>query len=148
MAGTVGHDINYAGVAGVIHAIGPRGSGRGQVIDVSMLDASALMMAKWFGEHAAGSWPDERGVNRIDGGSHYYQIYRTADGHEACVTPVSSLAEATQGDHVSARQTFIDVDGIVQAGRSMSTMTGPEEAVLVRCATVVPVGFSAWSAGR
>jgi alpha-methylacyl-CoA racemase len=36
-------------------------------------------MAKWYGEVAAGDWQDSRGVNRVDGGSHYYHVYRTSD---------------------------------------------------------------------
>jgi alpha-methylacyl-CoA racemase len=64
-------------VCGVLEA---RSSGFGQVIDSAMVDASALLMAKWYGELAESDWRDERGVNRVDGGSHYYNVYRTADG--------------------------------------------------------------------
>lgn len=64
-------------VCGVLEA---RASGRGQVIDVAMVDACALLMAKFYGEFADGSWLDQRGMNRVDGGSHYYHVYRTADG--------------------------------------------------------------------
>lgn len=47
--------------------------------------------------------------------TRFYETFwvETCDGHEVCVTPDSSLAEAMQGDHARARQTFVGVDGIV-----------------------------------
>ena len=57
-----------------------RESGVGQVVDASMVDGSALLMASTFGEMASGAWQDERGVNRLDTGAHFYDAYETADG--------------------------------------------------------------------
>jgi alpha-methylacyl-CoA racemase len=54
-------------------------SGRGQVVDAAMVDGAATLMAMFYGYFATGRWLDERGVNAIDGGSHYYNAYRTAD---------------------------------------------------------------------
>jgi alpha-methylacyl-CoA racemase len=76
--GAGGMMMAFGIVCGVLEA---RQSGQGQVIDVAMVDASALLMAKWYGELAAGRWLDQRGSNRVDGGSHYYHIYRTSDNH-------------------------------------------------------------------
>ncbi len=36
-------------------------------------------------------------------------------GTDACVTPVLSLREAAQNQHLRDRQTLIDVEGVVQA---------------------------------
>jgi alpha-methylacyl-CoA racemase len=54
-------------------------SGRGQVIDASMLEGTALMMNLFFGLKAAGEWTDERENNLLDGGAHFYRCYETSD---------------------------------------------------------------------
>ena len=55
-------------------------TGEGQVIDCAMSDGAAGLMALLYGHLARGSWQDARGVNIIDGGSHFYNVYRCADG--------------------------------------------------------------------
>jgi alpha-methylacyl-CoA racemase len=57
-----------------------RNSGKGQVIDAAMIDGSAALMAMIFGLRASGFWTDERGVNLLDSGAHFYDTYETADG--------------------------------------------------------------------
>ncbi|MFM6853900.1 MAG: CaiB/BaiF CoA transferase family protein, partial [Sphingopyxis sp.] len=54
--------------------------GPGQVIDCAMTDGSAVLSAMTWGWHAMGVWQDEPGVNRLDGGAHYYDTYTCADG--------------------------------------------------------------------
>lgn len=54
-------------------------TGRGQVVDAAMTEGSALLMAMTWGFRSAGLWQDERGTNRLDGGAHYYDTYRTSD---------------------------------------------------------------------
>ncbi|MFZ5490908.1 MAG: CaiB/BaiF CoA transferase family protein [Pseudomonadota bacterium] len=56
-----------------------RSSGQGQVIDCSMVEGSAVLMSMFFAMHQAGIWKDERGSNMLDGASHYYNTYETAD---------------------------------------------------------------------
>jgi alpha-methylacyl-CoA racemase len=112
LAMMAGHDINYIGLAGVLHSIGPAAapvvplnlvgdygggglllafgllasvfeadrSGRGQVVDAAMVDGSALLMARWFGELAFGRWGDGREQNLVDGSAPFYRVYETADG--------------------------------------------------------------------
>ncbi len=66
---------------GVVSALLHAGkTGEGQVIDCAMSDGAASLMAQMYGLHAAGMWRDQRGVNVIDGGSHFYNAYRCADG--------------------------------------------------------------------
>ena len=55
-------------------------SGKGQVIDVAMIDGAASLMTAIFGLRAAGRWTDERGDNILDTGAHYYNVYETSDG--------------------------------------------------------------------
>ncbi|WP_036491535.1 CaiB/BaiF CoA transferase family protein [Nocardioides sp. CF8] len=70
-----------AGVlAGVIES---RISGKGQVVDAAMVDGSAILMAMMYGFLADGSWQDQRGVNRLDGGRPWYAVYACADGYIA-----------------------------------------------------------------
>jgi alpha-methylacyl-CoA racemase len=55
-------------------------TGRGQVIDAAMTDGSAALMAMIWGFRAMGIWRDERGVNLLDTGAHFYDTYACADG--------------------------------------------------------------------
>ena len=64
-------------LAGVIHA---RQTGRGQVIDCAMSDGAASLMAMFYGFKAAGLWGEGRAANLLDGGAHFYDTYRCADG--------------------------------------------------------------------
>jgi alpha-methylacyl-CoA racemase len=54
-------------------------SGLGQVIDASMAEGSASLMTFFYGLRAAGSYSDQRGANRYDGGAPYYNVYETSD---------------------------------------------------------------------
>lgn len=64
-------------LAAVLHA---RATGEGQVVDCAMVDGSASLMAHMYGWLADGRWTDRRADNVIDGGSHFYNAYRCADG--------------------------------------------------------------------
>ncbi|WP_449433158.1 CaiB/BaiF CoA transferase family protein [Pseudomonas putida] len=57
-----------------------RTSGKGQVVDAAMTDGTALLSAMMYGFKAAGAWSNERGDNLLDGGAHFYDTYRCADG--------------------------------------------------------------------
>jgi alpha-methylacyl-CoA racemase len=66
------------GVLAALHEA--RRSGRGQVVDAAMTDGAALLSAMMYGFKAAGQWSNERGVNLLDGGAHFYDTYACADG--------------------------------------------------------------------
>ncbi|MGK0220799.1 MAG: alpha-methylacyl-CoA racemase [Limisphaerales bacterium] len=118
MAKAAGHDINYIGLAGALHAIGRAGerpvpplnlvgdfggggmllafgvvcgllesqkSGEGQVVDAAMVDGTAALMAMFFSMAASGSFSDQRGTNLLDGGAHFYDTYETQDGKAICI---------------------------------------------------------------
>ena len=57
-----------------------RQSGKGQVVDVSMVEGSASLMAMFFSMMASGVFSMERGANMLDGGAHFYGTYETKDG--------------------------------------------------------------------
>ncbi len=64
-------------LAAVLHA---RATGEGQVVDVSMVDGSASLMTLTHALRHAGVWRDERGVNILDTGAPFYEVYEAADG--------------------------------------------------------------------
>ena len=69
-------------LAGIISA---RTTGKGQVIDCSMVEGSASLMMMMYGALAAGAWVEKRGSNRTDGGAHYYHVYETKDGEHVAI---------------------------------------------------------------
>ena len=64
-------------LAGIIHA---RETGKGQVVDCAMTDGAASLMAMFYGFKAAGMWQETRRSNLLDGGAHFYDTYKCADG--------------------------------------------------------------------
>ncbi len=160
-------------LAGIISA---HKTGEGQVIDCAMTDGSAVLSAMTYSFLAQGMWRDERGVNLLDTGAHFYDTYETADGKyvsigsiepqfyaelrtragldddpdfdaqmaptgweplkqklttlfltrtrdtwcelmeysDICFAPVLSLTEAPDHPHNAARQTYVEVDGVIQ----------------------------------
>jgi alpha-methylacyl-CoA racemase len=118
LAQAAGHDINYIGLSGALHAFGRAGSkptpplnmvgdfggggmmlafgvlaallharqtGEGQVVDCAMTEGSSLLMSMIWGLRAQGKWNDERGVNLLDSGAHFYDTYETADGEYVAI---------------------------------------------------------------
>lgn len=57
-----------------------RTTGRGQVVDAAMSDGVASLLAPFYGLHALGAWTSIRQDNLLDGGAHFYDTYRCADG--------------------------------------------------------------------
>ncbi len=152
-------------------------SGQGQVVDAAIVDGTATLLAMPLMLMAQGRWRDERGVNLLDGGVPWYDVYETADGKwvavgalepqfyaallaglgltdvpsredpehwpelralfsarfkdrtrdewaaafdgtDACVEPVLSLTEAAGDSHLTARQTYVTRDGLIQPSPS------------------------------
>jgi alpha-methylacyl-CoA racemase len=55
-------------------------SGKGQVVDVGMVDGAASLMTPIYGLFASGYWQDRRGANILDGAAPFYGAFETADG--------------------------------------------------------------------
>ncbi len=150
-------------------------SGLGQVVDAAMTDGAASLMASAYGMYASGLTNGRRGENIVDSGSHFYDVYETADhkfisiasieakfyaellqrlgiggedlpaqmdrdgwpeikerltklfrtksrqewcelleGTDVCFGPVLDFDEAPEHPHNRARETFIEIDGVVQ----------------------------------
>src|SRR5438132_12775447 len=60
-------------------------SGKGQIVDCSMVECSASLMRMMYAALASGAWREERGRNRTDGGAHYYHVYETRDGEHVAI---------------------------------------------------------------
>lgn len=77
---------DYAGggamaALGVVSAVlAARSTGRGDVVDASMLDGVATLTTKIQGLRAAGLHSDEPGTNYLDGDAPFYGTYACADG--------------------------------------------------------------------
>ncbi|MDG2045784.1 MAG: CaiB/BaiF CoA-transferase family protein [Halioglobus sp.] len=69
--------LAYGMVCALLEA---KGSGQGQIVDAAMIDGAATLMASTFAANQADFWSDERGTNLLDSGSHFYEVYETADG--------------------------------------------------------------------
>ena len=68
--------LAFGVVAGVLHA---RSGGQGQVVDCAMVDGAAILSAMTYTFLGNGQWRDERGVNLLDSGTHFYDTYETSD---------------------------------------------------------------------
>jgi alpha-methylacyl-CoA racemase len=161
--------------AGILAALWEaRGSGRGQVVDAAIVDGAAHLNTMTWGLLAGGAWKDERGVNLLDSGAPFYDVYATSDGRhmavgplepqffaqfltrldlleeahdqydaarwpalreriaaafarrtqkewtaifadgDGCVAPVLTLREAARDEHLAARGTYVERDGVTQ----------------------------------
>jgi alpha-methylacyl-CoA racemase len=133
-------------------------SGKGQVIDVAMVDGAAQLMWMFHSFEAMGLWDaTERESNMLDGGAHFYDTYECADGEyisigsiepqfyallkeramkeklttvikqktqaqwseimegtDVCFAPVLNFLDAPKHPANIARNTYIEVDGLVQ----------------------------------
>jgi alpha-methylacyl-CoA racemase len=65
--------------------VSARSTGRGQVVDAAIVDGTAVLTTMIHGMLAGGSWLDRRGVNLLDTGAPFYDVYRCADGEFVAV---------------------------------------------------------------
>ncbi len=85
-------------------------SGKGQVIDVAMVDGAAQLMWMFHGFQHIGMWDvTQRESNLLDGGAHFYDTYECADGEYVAIGSIepqfyallkelAGLPEETFGD--------------------------------------------------
>jgi alpha-methylacyl-CoA racemase len=57
-----------------------RASGKGQVVDAAMVDGASLLASMFSGFLASNNWSEDRGVNILDTGAPWYDVYETKDG--------------------------------------------------------------------
>jgi alpha-methylacyl-CoA racemase len=80
LLGDFGGGALYLAVGVLAAVLEARGSGRGQVVDASIVDGVAHLGTLLFGMMAAGRWQTERGTNLLDTGAPFYDVYQTSDG--------------------------------------------------------------------
>jgi len=73
-------------------------SGKGQVVDAAMVEGASLLAAMFSGFLAAESWTEERGVNILDTGAPWYDVYETKDGK---YVSIGAIEAKFYGDLVS-----------------------------------------------
>jgi alpha-methylacyl-CoA racemase len=67
-------------VMGMLAAIiSSRSTGEGQVVDAAMVDGSASLLTMMHSLLNGGLWQEQRGVNLLDTGAHFYDVYETSD---------------------------------------------------------------------
>ena len=79
LVGDFGGGAMYLAFGMVCALLEARSSGKGQVVDAAMIDGAASLMTMMYGMHAAGLWTDDRGSNRLDSGTPWYDVYETSD---------------------------------------------------------------------
>jgi alpha-methylacyl-CoA racemase len=80
LIGDFGGGALYLALGVVAALLETQKSGKGQTIDVSMVEGAASLMTAIYGMKAAGVWNGGRGENILDTGAHYYDVYETSDG--------------------------------------------------------------------
>jgi alpha-methylacyl-CoA racemase len=71
---------------GVLAAVlSAKTSGEGQVLDAAMVDGSASLLTMTHSFINLGMWSEERGVNLLDTGAHFYEVYETSDARYVAV---------------------------------------------------------------
>ncbi|NXM60457.1 AMACR racemase, partial [Illadopsis cleaveri] len=66
---------------GIVIALFERArSGRGQVVDASMVEGVAYLSSFLWKSSKMGLWSQPRGENLLDSGAPFYEVYRTSDG--------------------------------------------------------------------
>lgn len=85
LVGDFGGGSTYL-VIGILAALlEAKTSGKGQVIDAAIVDGTAHLNAMTAAFLASGGFKEERGVNLLDGGVPFYDIYETSDGKHLSV---------------------------------------------------------------
>jgi alpha-methylacyl-CoA racemase len=114
---------------GIIEA---RTSGAGQVIDAAMVDGTAVLTTFMHGMMAMGAWTDERGVNLLDTGAHFYEVYECADGK---FLSVGAIEPQFYAELLTRTGLSDDPDFAKQNDRSMWPALKERLAVVIRAKT-------------
>ena len=85
----------YLTVGLLAAAIEARNSGRGQIIDVAMVDGVTHLMSAFQAFRQQGAWTEKRADNIVDGGAPFYGCYATKDGKYVAVGAIEPHFYAT-----------------------------------------------------
>ena len=85
LIGDYGGGTMFAALGVVAAVFNACNGGKGQVVDVAMVDGVATLLSLYHELLASGQWQDRRGVNFLDGGAPYYRCYACSDGGHVAV---------------------------------------------------------------
>jgi alpha-methylacyl-CoA racemase len=85
LIGDFGGGALYMAMGALAAYIEAQKSGKGQVVDTSMVEGAASLMTSAYGALAGGAFKEERESNRLDGGCHHYGAYETSDGEHIAI---------------------------------------------------------------
>lgn len=88
LVGDFGGGGAYLAMGALAAYIEAQKSGKGQVVDASMVEGAASLMTSAYGVLAEGSWKEDRETNRLDGGAHFYGTFETSDGEHMGIGPI------------------------------------------------------------
>ena len=119
-------------VVGVLAALQSRNAtGKGQVIDVSMVEGALSLMTAFYGNYASGRMSLERGTNVVDGGAPYYDVYQCADGQYVSVASIETRFRREMYEKLG-----IDPDSLIgQDGAARRNEVKPRLAAIFRTKT-------------
>lgn len=96
-----------------------RQSGEGQVVDASMVDGSAALMANFFTLKNINNYTAQRGQHFIDGGAHFYNVYETKDKRYVSIGSLEKQFYKILKDTLSLSE--------AEFGEQMNPMLWPEQ---------------------
>ena len=88
LVGDYGGGALYLALGVLAALLEARGSGQGQVVDAAMVDGAASLMTAAYALFDAGLSRDQRGINILDSGAHFYDVYETSDGKYVALAPI------------------------------------------------------------
>jgi alpha-methylacyl-CoA racemase len=108
-----------------------RSSGRGQVVDANVLDATTTIMGFVQGLRAQGVWALRRGTNLLDTGAPYYDTYACRDGRWVAMGTVEERFFLTALDVLG----FVPDDPLRRAHKDRSQWPALRQALTAAFAT-------------
>lgn len=80
LVGDIGGGSMLLTVGMLAAMLNAQATGEGQVVDAAMCDGSAAATTLLYALYQGGKWTSNRQDNLLDGASHWYDTYETADG--------------------------------------------------------------------
>lgn len=102
-------------------------SGKGQVLDVAMIDGVGTLFSMQYERFSKGMWNNARRTNTLDGASPYYRCYQCKDGKWLAVGALE----------MKFRTAFADVIGVAELGEPTSSDPANWPALGARVAEVI-----------
>jgi alpha-methylacyl-CoA racemase len=95
LVGDFGGGSTYLVIGLLAALLEARISGQGQVVDAAIVDGAAHLNAMTSAFLASGGYQERRGVNMLEGGVPYYDVYETSDGRHVSVGALEPQFYAT-----------------------------------------------------